>query len=251
MAVRPGGAALRWVELDGPEPVRVFLHGLGATSGAYFTQIAADPAVPRRRTLLVDLLGFGLSDRPPDFRYGLTDHADAVATLLRGLDVHATSVVGHSLGGSVAIVLAHRHPDLVGSLVVVEPNLDPRAPSPEHLDSRGIAHVAEDDFVAHGFRRLLDDVDGTWASTMRLADPVALHRTAVGLTAGTTPTMRQMLTALTVPRVLVEGGDSGPETGVPELVAAGVVHVVVPGAGHNVTLDRPAAFAAVLAAADR
>jgi hypothetical protein len=51
-----GDPALRWVELDGPGPVRVHLHGLGSASAPYFTRVAAhDP----RRALFVAFLGHG------------------------------------------------------------------------------------------------------------------------------------------------------------------------------------------------
>jgi pimeloyl-ACP methyl ester carboxylesterase len=84
---------------------------------------------------------------------------------------------------------------------------------------------------------------------MRLADPVGLHRTAIGLLRGTTPTMRVMLERLPMPRSYLVGGLSGPVDGADALRAAGVDVVTVPGAGHNVMLDAPAEFARVTAAA--
>ncbi len=41
--VTPGGDRIRWVELPGGEPARVYVHGLGATSPAYFAASAAPP----------------------------------------------------------------------------------------------------------------------------------------------------------------------------------------------------------------
>jgi pimeloyl-ACP methyl ester carboxylesterase len=232
---------MRWIELAGPDPCRVYLHGLGAAAGPYFTEVAA-----RRpgRSLLVDLLGHGLSDRPRDYGYTLEEHADSVAALLASIGVTGAEVVGHSLGGAVGIVLAHRHPALVRSLIVVEPNLDPAEPRPGAVGSRGIAAYSEQGFLNGGFEATLRFAGPVWAATMRLTDPVALHRTAVGLVRGSEPTMRRMLLGLTVPRTLVEGGDSEPATGIGELRAAGVRHVVVPKAAHNVMLDNPAGFVA-------
>lgn len=96
----------------------VFLHGLFGR-GKNFTRIAKD-LQPGFRSLLVDLPNHG--------RSGWTDRvdyrqmADSVAAALRE-DFAAggpVAVVGHSLGGKVAMVLALRHPELVSRLVVVD-----------------------------------------------------------------------------------------------------------------------------------
>ncbi|MDX3071481.1 alpha/beta hydrolase [Streptomyces sp. MI02-7b] len=241
-----GGAHIRWTESAGEGPARVFLHGLGAASAVYFAHIAGHPALARHRSLLVDLPGFGISDRPADFGYRLEDHADAVAAALDAAGVTGTEVVGHSMGGAVAIVLAARRPDLVASLVLAEANLDPRPP--ETAGSSGIAAFTEEEFVHGGaFERVLERVGPKWGATMRLADPVALHRSAAGLIRGTEPTMRAMLLALTVPRTYLIGEHSGELAGHQGLVAAGVSVVTVPGAGHNIMFDNAYAFVEAIA----
>ena len=78
LEVGPEGARVRWVELPGAEPATVYLHGLGSSAPAYFAQVAA---ATDRRSLLIDFLGFGLSDRPADFGYTMAEHADTVATV--------------------------------------------------------------------------------------------------------------------------------------------------------------------------
>jgi pimeloyl-ACP methyl ester carboxylesterase len=82
---------------------------------------------------------------------------------------------------------------------------------------------------------------------MRLADPLALHRTATGLMRGSNPTMRQMLEGQTVDRVYLQGELSGELPGREGLEAAGVRVVTVPGAGHNIMFDNPDAFVAEVA----
>ena len=96
----------------------VFLHGLFG-QGRNFTQIAKALA-PDARSLLVDLPNHGRSAWTERFDY--LEVADAVAAHLRGGfaadgPVH---VVGHSMGGKVAMVLALRHPDVVDRLVVAD-----------------------------------------------------------------------------------------------------------------------------------
>ncbi|MFD1933108.1 alpha/beta fold hydrolase [Nonomuraea mangrovi] len=240
----PDGAKIRWVEIGGDEPARVCVHGAGAQAAAYFTHVMTLPSVARRRTLMMDLLGFGLSDRPADFGYQLEDHADALARALDAAGVSGAEVIGHSMGGAVAIVLAARRPDLVSRLVLAEAVLDPvPPPAPGTL---GVTSFTEAEFAEGGMAQILEKVGPLWAATMRLADPVALHRSAYGLRAGTSPSARKLLMELTIARTLLVGALSQPLEGRAELEAAGVRVVTVADADHNVMLDNPQAFAATL-----
>ncbi len=102
----------------------VFLHGLMGR-GKNFTSIAKALA-DDFRSLLVDLPNHGDSGWTEDFDYAET--ADIVAAQLRaGFAADGpVAVVGHSLGGKVAMVLALRHPELVSALVVVDISPVPR-----------------------------------------------------------------------------------------------------------------------------
>lgn len=96
----------------------VLLHGLFG-QGRNFTQVAK-ALEPDLRSLLVDLPDHGRSGWTQ--AVGYVAMADAVAGTLRaGFAADGpVHVVGHSMGGKVAMVLALRHPDLVRRLVVVD-----------------------------------------------------------------------------------------------------------------------------------
>lgn len=239
------GGCVRWTEVPGAEPARVYLHGLGSMSAVYHAHVAARPELAGRRSLFLDLPGHGISDRPRNFGYTLEDHADVVAVALDSAEVSGAELIAHSMGGAVALVLAHRRPDLVSRLVLTEANLDPFPPP--SAGSSTIADIDEDDFVEREFARVLERVGPSWAATMRLADPRALHRTAVGLRKGAEPMMRATLEKLRIPRVYLQGEESGELTGTEALVASGVQVITVPGAGHNVMFDNPDAFVAAVA----
>jgi pimeloyl-ACP methyl ester carboxylesterase len=239
------GSCIRWTEVPGAQPARVYVHGLGSMSAVYHAHIAARPELAGRRSLFVDLPGHGLSDRPERFGYTLVEHADALAAALDAAGLTGVELIAHSMGGAVAIVLAHRRQELVSRLVLTEANLD--AFPPPTAGSSGIAAYEEDDFVDGGHARVLDEVGPLWAATMRLADPRALHRSAVGLRRGSEPVMRTILEGLTVDRVYLQGELSGELEGGGALEAAGVRVVTVPGAGHNVMFDHPDAFVAAVA----
>jgi len=239
------GSRIRWTETPGAEPARVYVHGLGAVSAVYHAHIAARPELAGRRSLFVDLPGHGASDRPQDFGYTLEDHADALAVVLDAAGLTGVELIAHSMGGSVALVLAHRRPELVSRLVLTEANLDPSPPS--SAGSTWIDAYEEDDFVAGGHARVLEKAGPLWAATMRLADPRALHRSAAGLRRGSVPMMRAILEALPMERVYLQGELTGELEGREGLEVAGVRVLTVPGAGHNVMFENPDAFVSAVA----
>ncbi|MEU6254409.1 alpha/beta hydrolase [Streptomyces sp. NPDC047043] len=239
------GSCIRWTETPGAEPARVYVHGLGSVSAVYHAHIAARPELAGRRSLFVDLPGHGISDRPEHFGYTLEDHADALAAALDAAGLSGAELVAHSMGGSVAVVLAHRRPDLVSRLVLTEANLDPFPPPT--AGSSSIHAYEEDAFVDGGHARVLEHVGPLWAATMRLADPRALHRSAVGLRHGSQPAVRSLLEELPIERVYLQGELSGELAGAEALEAAGVRVLTVAGAGHNVMFDNPDAFTAAVA----
>ena len=107
---------LHVVEVDGTGPTAAFLHGLFGQGTNFRT--AAKELSDGFRSLLVDLPNHGRSPWT-----GTTDYvaaADEVASTLRHHADGPVHVVGHSMGGKVAMVLALRHPDLVDRLVVVD-----------------------------------------------------------------------------------------------------------------------------------
>ena len=102
------GVRLHWVEygaLGAHAPV-VLLHGL---NDSYLTWRQIAPVIAHgRHVLALDLPGHGLSDRP-DASYELTWYAQILARWIDALGVPAVDLVGHSLGGGIALaLLAHR-----------------------------------------------------------------------------------------------------------------------------------------------
>jgi pimeloyl-ACP methyl ester carboxylesterase len=250
-AFTAAGDQIRWLDINGDDDagtaVRVFIHGLGGTL-ALATATASHPALGHRRSLLIDVPGHGLSDRPADFGYTLEEHARAVAAVLDAERLRGVELVGHSMGGSIAIVLAAHRPELVARLVVIEANLDPLPRSTTGLGSQRISSMTEEEWVATGYDHLTA-TEPDWRPTLRLCGAAAVHRSAVGLITGSRPTMRELLIGLTIPRTFIRG-DRGEELRDPTgLEAAGVRVVILEDSGHMVMLDQPDNYARVVAAA--
>lgn len=252
--VAPDGSRIRWVEIPGAQPARVYLHGLGASSASYYAESVAHPALSGHRSLLIDMLGFGISDRPADAPYTLEMHADVLARALEQAAVSDADVVAHSMGGAAAVILAARHPQLVSRLVLVDPALDPVHPLPttKRPGSSGIGvYHTEEEFLDHGWSETLEFVGPEWAATMRLAGPQALYRSAMNLLRGTMPTVREHLGKLTIPRTLLYPAADGPRFDADRLVASGVEVVAIPDCGHNIMIDNVEGFALAVRAALR
>jgi pimeloyl-ACP methyl ester carboxylesterase len=99
----------------------VLLH-CDTCSMAWWQRLA--PLLGRdHRVISVDLLGMGGSDKPGG-GYAISDQAAAVAEALAKLGVIGATVVGHSLGGSVATALAQQSPQLASRVVIIDQSPD-------------------------------------------------------------------------------------------------------------------------------
>ncbi|HEY1588064.1 MAG TPA: alpha/beta hydrolase, partial [Polyangia bacterium] len=123
-----------------PTPAgRVFVHRGGKSGGAplvlihgwmmthwYFRPVL-DRLGAEHEIFAIDLPGFGESDRPAvaDYGYDAAAFADTVEVVMGALSLARVDVIGHSMGGGVAITLAARHPDRVQRLVAVAAALYP------------------------------------------------------------------------------------------------------------------------------
>jgi pimeloyl-ACP methyl ester carboxylesterase len=243
---------LRYIELPGTDPPLVWLHGLMCSATAELLPAAVQRPLQAHRSLVVDFLGYGYSDKPESFGYTLDDHAQTVLELLSALEIEDCVLVGHSMGGTVATLVAAARPDVVSVLVLAEAEVDPGG-------ATGLAAQAESDFVAGGFSAVVNGMraqiaqDPTGLGAVHLgmtaiASPYAIHRGAVALERGTTPPMRQRLAGLAMPRYYLKAENSEKGVGPQEdLVAAGVTWKYVANSGHAMGLQNPEGFAEALA----
>lgn len=107
------------VQTQGSGKDDILIPGL-ASSREIWTDLAAGLRT-RHRIHLVKLAGF--ADTPavssPDGKV-IAPAADAIAEYIRTRHIKAPVIIGHSLGGEIALMLGARHPDQVGRLMVVD-----------------------------------------------------------------------------------------------------------------------------------
>jgi esterase len=245
-------------------PPVVFLHGI--TGHARTWDDEARRLADRYRVLVLDQRGHGDTDPAPDGDYSddalladLTAFADA-------LGLRRCTIVALSLGGRVAINFAGSHPDRVERLVIVDigPEIAPvgrarvgalMAEAPERFESvedvvthmRANAPLYTEAMLRHRAQhavRPLPDGGFTWKYDRALREAIRQGRMRVPAD------LWAQWRAITCPTLLVRGAlsdilsDETAKRMVDELPAARLV--VVPGAGHTVPGDQPAAFQSLL-----
>ena len=243
-------AFLRYVDVPGADPPILWIHGWQCSSTGELSAASVQQCLAGRRSLLVDLLGHGYSDRPADFGYTLPEHARTVVDLIDALGVAACTVVGHSMGADIGIHVARLRPGVVKSLVMAEGNFGPR---PVRDDVGGLS---EQEFVAHGYDALLarqaaaasGDPDGIAARHLGITrswDARALHREDVSMASDdAAPPAR--LSEARATYLVGELSDPDPDIDA-QLRAYGVPQVVVPDTAHAMGLQNPAGLARAVA----
>ncbi len=113
--MRIGNLNVRYVRAGQGAPV-ILIHGLAANIYSWADVIG--PLSEQFDVIALDLPGFGESTQPPDLTFA--DHPKTVLGLMDGLGLAKVSLVGNSLGGAIALLLAERNPARVDHVVVLD-----------------------------------------------------------------------------------------------------------------------------------
>jgi pimeloyl-ACP methyl ester carboxylesterase len=117
--IEVAGARIHYLD-KGSGPAIVILHGLGGQMGN-FTYALLERLTGEFRVILMDRPGSGYSTRAPGATGRLTEQAAIVAEFIRKLGLERPLLVGHSLGGAIALGVALDHPEVVKGLALVAP----------------------------------------------------------------------------------------------------------------------------------
>ncbi len=241
-------------------PTVVLIHGLGC-SLRYWNCVFTAPEFTPCRIIALDLPGFGLSEKPEQYDYHLSSQAEIALTFLNTLHIKEFSLVGHSMGGSIAILMALQQPERIKRLLVIEPNLKA---SDAHL-SREIIQLQESVFISRyqAFQQSAIAMVNSWFVNVQQTDlddyidellkttPISMYRSASSLIETTSDdTLLSQFEQLTLPKHFFVGQESMNVRNIPESFIGSDIHTqIVPGVGHMMMVDNPALFNKTLASA--
>ncbi|NTV62073.1 MAG: alpha/beta hydrolase [Oscillochloris sp.] len=257
---QPTHPEIRYLQTGDSGPIVMFIHGWGAFKEIWW--MALCDLGRDHRCFALDLPGHGGS--PPGLADTITGLADAIATYCDQLGLREIILFGHSMGGSVAVELALRRPDLLRQLFLVDAAVD-------SLRMPGFTRI----YLLHGIgwpalrlsqslSRLLGPLarqvphthGGGWLrpwlrriSYLSHHDPANLYRLLRSLFA---PRDAERLTRITTPTVVLSGQF---DLLVPPRLSrrlarriSGARYAAIGAAVHNPMDERPRAFCRVVRA---
>lgn len=116
------GITLAYDEAGAHDPALVFVHGVACHKGFWTQQMTH--FAPAHRAVAIDLRGHGSSDAPRQ-RYTVTAFADDLIWMCAQLGIDRPLVIGHSLGGLIALELAASSPERIAAAVLIDSVLLP------------------------------------------------------------------------------------------------------------------------------
>lgn len=133
MNIQVNDMSLHVIDQGSGTPTLLFLHYWGGSARTWAPVMAA--LAGSYRCVAPDLRGWGASAAPADDAYALADLAADVEALIAALNLKEYVLVGHSMGGKVAQLLASRRPAGLAGVVLVAP----APPTPLHMAPEAIA----------------------------------------------------------------------------------------------------------------
>jgi len=266
------GLSLHALEWSSEGVPMLLIHGFG--NEAHIWDDFAPRVADHYRVVALSLRGHGDSDWDPKKRYDYTNHLADLEQVSQRLGIERMVLVGHSLGGRVAMLFAGLHPERLAGLVIVDsaPELDPRGTTRIRMEvaehqAPVFSSIAEyENLLAHNYpaatpealkrmarSSLKQNEDGTFELKMDTAyrgkdGPQLGPEEMASREEEHTRNMWAALEKLACPTLVVRGAASdimSPEVAdrmVEEVLPKGTL-AVVPQAGHSVMTDNPDGFA--------
>ncbi|MHC1611051.1 MAG: alpha/beta fold hydrolase [Candidatus Methanospirareceae archaeon] len=231
----------------GEEGTIVYLHGLGSSKDDFIEAVSS--AELQAYTLIAfDFPGCGSSPYPEDITLNIDDLVEITHLVLSSLPVDDLVIIGHSMGGLVALLFVERYGEHVKGFINVEGNLAPEDCffSREVTQHYNFTHFTTTTFkdikhrLAHsknrGFRRYAETLTRS-ASERAYFDycPSLVDYSEHG-------GLIQRFIALKIPTLFVYGSENRNLSYLPALKESGCDLVEIPQSNHFPTYDNPRAF---------
>lgn len=207
----------RWVSYvdEGVGAPVVLLHGI--PTWGYLWQGALSVLANWNRVLIPDLLGFGYSDKRDNFDRSIARQAEMVDTWMQQIGIERAAIVGHDIGGGVALRLATLFPHRVERLCVlnavsydswpIELMLQFGHPQANRTMSASVAINVLRNALKQGFARSPepDVLDGLLSPYRTEVGKLSLIRNAAALNTNLTTEISELLLRLALPTLIMWG----------------------------------------------
>jgi len=215
------------------------------------------PYLPEGSRLLApDLPGFGAQAAPAGFDYSVANYVDWVVNYMSEQQVDDYQLIGHSMSGKIALALAARQPAGLRGLLLLSPSPPTPEPISDNDRAASLAAYGKLEEAEKTFHKITNQPLPTEWHAHVVADNLRTTQAAwdAWLHSGSREDISALLPHVQVPCRLLVGED---DRAIPvaaqrrqtlPLLPAGSPLVVVPGAGHLLPLEAPAAVAHELAA---
>ena len=247
---KTNGINIHYTRTGGTKPPLIMLHGLTA-NGACWTSVASS-LEGQCDVIMPDARGHGKSS-VPEFGYRYEDHANDVAGLIKALSLPPPILLGHSMGGMTAAVVASRRPKVVRALVLADPTFISTKYQREVRDSdvadqhRRMLNMSLEELMADA-RARHPDRSGEMLEVLARAR-LQTSMAAFDVLTPPNPDYKQLVSAIDVPGLLVFGDKGVVSSDVAEELQRlnqGLRAEQIRGAGHGLHYDQPDRFADVV-----
>jgi pimeloyl-ACP methyl ester carboxylesterase len=253
MRTRLNGIEVTFTD-EGAGPSLLFVHGFPLSRGAWVQQVAAFK--PNHRVIAPDLRGFGETEATAG-PVTMTRFAEDLHALMEHLKLGPVTLVGHSMGGYIALAFAAAYPEALQGLVLVSTKAGPdgsaaagtRRSLAERVRMEGTGPVIEamgPKMLAAG--RMDPAMTAAVQEFMRPSNPTGTIAALLGM--AIRPDMQQMLRMIQTPALVVSGTE---DSLIPDSESRAMVWALpncrlalIPGGGHLVAFECAEAFNKVL-----
>lgn len=241
----------------------VLLHGFTGSTRSWAD--LTDALSSRMDIIAVDLLGHGQTASPEAaHRYAIENAAQDVVAIVKQLGIDRFSLLGYSMGGRLALFLAHRYPETIKALVLesASPGI---ADSAERERRRQWDYALAESIEQDGVEKFIDGWEQLpiFASQHAVARQrrvslreqrlqncaLGLANSLRGMGTGSQPSLWESLPAVSIPTLLLCGDLDQKYVRINKQMAGsirGSELQVVTGAGHNIHFERPHRFYAAV-----
>jgi pimeloyl-ACP methyl ester carboxylesterase len=253
--VKANGITLHYYRTgNGSLPPMVLSHGY-TDNGLCWTDLA-HAFEKKYDVIMYDLRGHGLSEAPAT-GYDINDNVADIVGLIKALKLSKPVIIGHSLGGSIAAIVATQYPDIPKKVVLIDPPglIKPMFPTAEDMnrarnwftsDMNNLKHLSKEELIKVAAQRhpaISEAARGRWADSKMQMKPQIIDSVL------TIPPLKPYLSKDTIPTLILkaDANDAVRKMEIDAVSAQPNIKIVhIKGAGHLVHLERPEESLAVL-----